>query len=273
MFRRTLDRKGKVLPIRGGANTNDVSDLQLLAAVSLGDNRALRDLFERHGDRVFRILKSDCGLETRSASRAVRDVFLLISRSTRRFDKRAPVAGWIVRLALNVALLAPKHRRTEATDQTPELVTAFQSKVAALPFSRRLALALLERESMSEHEIATALGVRTITVWRRISEANRALVSPRSARRLHSGLTRLRRSFSHAKLCPALWRLNRAVSVAFEARVGWHISSCRECARECAVLTGLSAQLSSLPRHQLSDDARSEIAVSLLAAPLESDRG
>jgi DNA-directed RNA polymerase specialized sigma24 family protein len=285
MFGRTPGETGKVLPIRGGTNGSGASDLQLLAGVSLGDNRALRELFDRYGDRVFRILKSDCGLETRSASRAVRDVFLLVSRSTRHFDKTDAVAGWIVRLTLNVGLLAPKRLEpasrsssepeanveSGATDRTPEMVTAFESKVAALPFRLRVALTLVERESMNEMEIAAALRIRTSTVWRRVSEANRALIPQGSARQLLTGLTRLRRSLSHAKLCPALWRINRAISVAFEPRVGWHISSCRDCARESAVLAGLSARLSGLPRHQLDDDVRNEIAVSLLAVSLKSD--
>jgi DNA-directed RNA polymerase specialized sigma24 family protein len=285
-------RKGKVLPFRGGAHGSDATDLQLLAAVRAGDNTALRDLFYRHGNRVHRVLHVDCGVESRWAARAVRDTFLRIARPVTRFDERWPVAGWIVRTALSLgvrasslypppsrsdpvpgdAIAPPRAERLVEPDATPEVITALEETIASLSRGPRLAAALVEREKMSEADVTHALGVRVRVLWRWVSQARTAVAPVTSARPRSRGLARVKRAVRTGRLCPPAWQLQRAVSLELDSRMGWHLSACTSCSNEYAHLAGLSARLSSLPRHEMVDAVRDAIAISLLAAPLGAAR-
>jgi hypothetical protein len=86
-------------------------------------------------------------------------------------------------------------------------------------------------------------------------------------------MARLGRSLKAGRLCPPLWRLNRAVSTALVPRIGWHLSSCTACLKEYEFLAGISTWMASLPRHELGDASRDDITVSLLAAPPGRARG
>jgi DNA-directed RNA polymerase specialized sigma24 family protein len=268
--------RGKVVPFPGRPSGDDVSDFELLGAVRAGDNAALRDLFRRHGDRVYRVLRSDCGVGPRWAPRGVRDTFLAIWSSPARFDGRHSVAGVIVRAALRLGALGPSFeprlaqgaRRATEVDQTPEVVTALEATVAALPWGQRMATVLLEREVMTEGEISDALRVPERVVWRWISDARHQLAVAGAVRPPAVGLARVGRSVATARLCPPLWKINRAVSTDLTAQIGAHLSACPSCTRELAILTGVSAWLANLPRREMTDEARDEVAVSLLAAPL-----
>jgi DNA-directed RNA polymerase specialized sigma24 family protein len=279
-------RRGKLLPFPGGARKDERTDFELLAAVRSGDNGALRDLFYRHGNRVHRILLLDCGVEARRVSRAVRDTFLLIWRSASQFDARCSVAAWIVRAAMRVGSLGSSSyriatdgdllaesipgfaRRAFDDDRTPQVLTTLEERVAALPRGPRMAAVLLEREMMTEVEVSESLAVSPRVVWRWVSEARRALAPLAFKRRKLHRLARWVRAVRRGRLCPPAWKLDCAISTELIPRVGWHMSACISCAREYAILRGVSERLAFLPRHEMSDSVRDAVAVSLLTAPL-----
>jgi len=272
MARRTTGGSGKLLPFPGAIHGSHVTDLELLLAVGLGDNRALRDLFFRHGDRVYRLLRSDRGFEPGAAAHGARDAFLGLGRSSRRFDQKCTVAGWIIREALRVPVSVDvpdrDAGRPQSIDRTPVVVTALEARVAALPWGPRLATVLVEREAMSDTEVADALGIREKAVWRLVSRGRSRLTLRARERSFAAGLARVGRCLRRGRLCPPLWKLNRAVSVATEPGVGWHVSSCVDCAYDFATLSGTSAMLAALPRHEMAETLRDEVAVALLTAPL-----
>jgi DNA-directed RNA polymerase specialized sigma24 family protein len=217
----------------------------------------------------------------------VRDTFLRVWRSARRFDDKVSVAAWIVRAALRVGSLGPSlyavegpdpeaesgpdgivAGRASADDLTPELVTFLEERLAALPRGPRLAAALVEREGMNELDVAQALDVSVPDVWRWVGEARWALAPDTPKRPRFRRLARVGRAVRTGRVCPPPWKLVRSVSVEVVPRVGWHLSACMVCARDFALLDGVSERLASLPRHEMSDAARDAVAVSLLAAPL-----
>jgi DNA-directed RNA polymerase specialized sigma24 family protein len=278
--------RGKVLPFRGGGQSGD--DLDLLARIGRGDNGSLRDLFYQHGDRIYRIFRYECGFSRATAAEAVRDAFLRVWRSAERFDDGCSAVGWLVRAALNANELdwslheAPTEPRPpgdaglatidEPPEQTPEVFTDLEASLAALPWRPRIATALLERESMTENEIADALAVPTRVVWRWVSIGRMALAPLSEARRLLDLPTRVGRALRSGRWCPPSWKLNRTVSTELDRKTGWHISGCAECAVHHAILVRVSIRLSDLPRREMSPAARDDVAVSLLAAPVEADR-
>jgi hypothetical protein len=166
----------------------------------------------------------------------------------------------------------PAARRFVEPDSTPQVITALEETIASLPRGPRLAAALMEREKMSEADAMHALAVRAGLLWRWVSKARTAIAPVASERLRPRGLARVRRAVRTGRLCPPAWQLHRAVSLELDSRVGWHLSACTSCANEYAALAGLSARLSSLPRHEMSDAVRDAIAISLLAAPLGTER-
>jgi RNA polymerase sigma-70 factor (ECF subfamily) len=277
-------RKGKVLPFRGRDQEKPLTDLELMMGVRCGDNAALRDLFYRHGERVYRLFRSDYALDRTFAVQVVQDTFIGIWRTARAFDERCAVAGWIVRSALRLGINASLLRGIpprvtsnpgnvfairRASEQTPEVVTELEAQVGALRWGPRIATVLLERERMSEAEIADALALSPRAVWTLVSTA-RAELGQRPRRSFGSGVLRgIGRAVRTGRLCPPLWKLNRAVANDLD-NVGWHLGGCMECSREYAILVGVSTRLTDLPRHEMPPDARDRIAVALLAAPFRS---
>jgi DNA-directed RNA polymerase specialized sigma24 family protein len=265
-----------------------MSDLALLGAISYGENLALRDLFYRHGNRVYRILRGAGNIDRRNLTEAVKETFLLIARSTKLFDERCSVAGWVVRVAFRMATRFPRadsgraivqrgdDDRSEIHAAVLRLVhpegeaedTPLEAAIALLPSGPRKAIVLIDCEGMSDLEASDALRVPARVVWRWVSEARWRLAPLRAGRPGLHLLARAGRSVTTGIFCPPLWKVNRAILDPVP-RIGWHLSTCAYCQREHAVLTEISARLASLPRREVSGATMDGIVVSVLSARLE----
>ena len=133
---------------------NAESDEALIKAIAAGDQPAMRTLYSRHNDRVFRFiiqLVTDAGLAEDLAS----EVFLDVWSQADRFEGRSQVLTWILSIARHKALsmLAQRRRRVaefddiameliEDTADTPEQTVLNQDCGAQL----RNCLAKMSRE-------------------------------------------------------------------------------------------------------------------------------
>ncbi len=183
-----------ILPIRR-ADSGDVSDRALLSACALGDNLALQALFQRHVDRVHRILIRARYIDSKDMDDLIQTTFIEVKRSARRFDARAAVGTWIVSIALNVAR---QYRRSEfrrrevmsdlATFPQPEKGTSpyddaarrqqlarLQQGIEKLPRALRIVFTLCDIEDMRGAEVAQTLKIPEGTVWSRLHEARERL--------------------------------------------------------------------------------------------------
>jgi RNA polymerase sigma-70 factor (ECF subfamily) len=103
---------------------NAESDEALIKAVTAGDQPAMRTLYNRHNDRVFRFivqLVTDAGRAEDLAS----EVFLDVWSQADRFEGRSQVLTWILSIARHKALslLAQRRRRVaELDDIAMELI-------------------------------------------------------------------------------------------------------------------------------------------------------
>jgi DNA-directed RNA polymerase specialized sigma24 family protein len=253
---------GRVVPLRTRPPAAAVNDVDLLRAARHGDNAALCNIFYRHGDRVYRLLRFDSGMDVRSAAAGVRDAFLQVARIP--CHQRCTVRGWIMRAALGVGAHA---REAPSLGRMDEL-TPLETRISAMPRGPRFAAVLIERESLSEVEASDALGVPVPIVWQWVGEARCELRPPSLEWRHRRVLGRVGSLVRTGRWCPSFWMLNRAITEELPPRVGWHLSACEDCAREHAILTGVSSRLWGLPRYEMSAALRDEVAVSLLAAPL-----
>ena len=268
--------RGQLLPLRG-LKRRQTSDFELLCLVSMGDNAALRDLFYRHGDLVFRVLRIDHGFDTPVASRLTRDTFLEVSRSGGAWDPSHRVGGWILRTALRVGARgafaggvspcdeARSFRDLDANGSVGEAI-ALEESVAALPWKVRMATVLVDRERLNEETAADALGVKPRALWRWVAKG-RWRTRPLRFQQGPAYANRLRRALTTGRLCPPAWLLSQAASSEITPRIGWHLAACPDCSHELAELMRISACLASLPRPKMSVALKNEIAAGLLTAP------
>jgi RNA polymerase sigma-70 factor (ECF subfamily) len=106
-------------PIANFRSLNAQSDEALIKAISAGDQAAMRTLYARHNDRVFRFIArmvTDAG----RAEDLVSEVFIDVWSQADRFEGRSQVSTWILSIArfkALSALLAQRRRRVAELDE------------------------------------------------------------------------------------------------------------------------------------------------------------
>jgi RNA polymerase sigma-70 factor, ECF subfamily len=110
-------------PLAKSRLLNAESDEALIKAIAVGDQPAMRTLYNRHNDRVFQFivqLVTDTGRAEDLAS----EVFLDVWSQADRFEGRSQVLTWILSIARHKALslLAQRRRVAELDDIAMELI-------------------------------------------------------------------------------------------------------------------------------------------------------
>ncbi|MGV3722958.1 MAG: RNA polymerase sigma factor [Actinomycetota bacterium] len=161
-----------------------MTDDALVAEVLHGDERAFRDLVERHRQRLH-TLAGGILHDDDLASDAVQDAFLKAYGALSEYRGRGVFTAWIRRILVNhcLSLLRQRHRYLSLddldrevvdNDRTPEEQTVAQNEterirraMGRLPAHYRAALVLRAMEGLSYREIAQLLAVpeSTIETW------------------------------------------------------------------------------------------------------------
>lgn len=161
-----------------------ITDDALVAEVLRGDERAFREVVERHRPRLH-ALASGILQDTDLASDAVQDAFLKAYGALSDYRGRGVFGAWLRRILVNhcLSLLRQRHsylcledldRELVSTDQSPEEQTVAGSEterirraMGRLPAHYRAALVLRVVEQLSYREIAQLLAVpeSTIETW------------------------------------------------------------------------------------------------------------
>ncbi|MEM6455750.1 MAG: sigma-70 family RNA polymerase sigma factor [Acidobacteriota bacterium] len=170
-------------------------DCALAQAAARGDERAWCTLLDRYGDRLYGVARRFAANEA-EAEDLTQEIVLQLYRNLHRYDGRAPLLGWTLRLARNRCIDAYRARRARplahAVPETvlatlpngddPERRAAARQELAqvraaldALPEELATAFVLRDFEELTYDDIAAALAVPLGTVKSRISRARRAL--------------------------------------------------------------------------------------------------
>jgi RNA polymerase sigma-70 factor (ECF subfamily) len=166
------------------------SDSSMLARMAAGDERALGELYDRHGRVAYALAYAIVG-ERADADEVVVDTFGQAWRTVGQFDSaRGSVAAWLATITRTRALdlVRARGRRSRAleraawlsegdvaepADRHAERAEARRLAVralAALPESQRQAIELAYFGGLSQSEIATELGEPLGTVKTRIRD-------------------------------------------------------------------------------------------------------
>jgi len=161
-------------------------DEQLLRQVSRGDREALRQLYRRHGRRVYSLAFHIVGDEAR-AEEITQDVFLKVWEKAGSFDPaKAQPMTWMLRITRNRSIDVWRREKPRAelpgdlespTDGPEEtwakasLATGVRDELARLPTAQRRALSMAYYAGLTHSEIARTLGEPLGTVKSRIRDA------------------------------------------------------------------------------------------------------
>lgn len=175
------------------ADAVDPLDIQLIAAMAQGDERAASTLYDRHGAVMYGLALRMVG-ESADAEEVVLDAFAQAWRDAARYDtSRASVAGWLTTITRSRALdlIRARGRRAKMTDaagttldepaamgsgfaapdvqvQETERSVAVKSALDELPVPQRQAIELAFFEGLTHHEVAERLSEPLGTVKTRI---------------------------------------------------------------------------------------------------------
>jgi RNA polymerase sigma-70 factor (ECF subfamily) len=167
-------------------------DQGLLGRVARGDEAALKALFLRHQNRVFRFIQRIVRNEA-VAEELTNEVFLDVWQHAQSYEGRSSVTTWILAMAHNRAVSALRKRREEAwnedeASQIPdgadnsEVVVQKADKgrllrqcVEALPADQREIMDLVYYHERSIAEVSTILGLPEGTVKTKMFNARKRL--------------------------------------------------------------------------------------------------
>lgn len=170
--------------------SEDRQDLLALRRCQTGDGEGLGLLFDRFGDRVFRVCWGILGCRA-EAEDATQEVFLRVHEKSSSFAGRSQVGTWIHRIAVNYCLnqidrrqrrpqgltqwgeeqaMGPESSTTAELEQQ-ETIRTVRRLLARIPHEARAILLLREVEQLSYREIAETLEVPIGTVMSRLARA------------------------------------------------------------------------------------------------------
>jgi RNA polymerase sigma-70 factor (ECF subfamily) len=151
-----------------------VTDADLLDRLRVGDPAAERQFYERHVDRVYRLILRMSG-RPELAQEWTQDTFLRAFDRLDQFRGDSTLSSWLHAIAVSITLNGLRtHKRREAFaapldeattvaarstgESDPDLKTRLKAAIAALPDGTRRVFVMHDVEGFTHEEISDALG-------------------------------------------------------------------------------------------------------------------
>ena len=167
-----------------------MSDAELLARLQTNDPSAEREFYDRHVDRVYRLIYRMSG-RTDLAQDWTQDTFIRAFERIGQFRGDAALGSWLHTIAVSITLngLRTLKRRDARTapmedaalaghwpaEREPDLKVRLGAAIAALPDGTRRVFVMHDLEGFTHEEIGTALGVAVGTSKSQLSRAREKL--------------------------------------------------------------------------------------------------
>ena len=183
-----------VVPLRPVDAHDEVDAVSLVHAVASGDRDALGALFDLYRRDVFAFLHRLTRASNHELDDLVQTTFLAVPAAAKRYRGNAQVRTWLLGIAANVgrSFCRSESRRRRALahlavepvrepDRPDEEVSRKESMrqlaeaIERLPYRIRVAYVLTVVEGTTGREVASVLGIREGTLWRRVHDARRRL--------------------------------------------------------------------------------------------------
>jgi RNA polymerase sigma-70 factor (ECF subfamily) len=167
-------------------------DEDLMAQIATGDEKAFRQLIERHQDRVYGTVAKMLGGTGPDVEELAQEIFLRVWRAAPRYQVKAKFTTWLMTITRNLVFTffeSKKSRRNELSEQAPvgeedfttareaslsrtaadelsgkELAEAVEKACVELPHGQRMVVHLRQYEGMEFEEIARVMGMSLTAV-------------------------------------------------------------------------------------------------------------
>jgi RNA polymerase sigma-70 factor (ECF subfamily) len=145
-------------------------DMVLVERYLSGDQTAFELLYSKYYDKVFAIARGVL-MDHDEAADAVQEVFTLVYRHIKRFDRRSRFSTWLFRVAVNRSIQEARRNRhksrnvelkealaTEAPTDCDEMDPKVQAAMSEMAPADRALLVLFYWEELSLQEIGDSIG-------------------------------------------------------------------------------------------------------------------
>lgn len=165
-------------------------DAELIARVQTGDPAAEREFYDRHVDRVYRLIHRMAG-RSDLAQEWTQDTFVRAFDRIGQFRGESALSSWLHTIAVSVTLNGLRtHKRREAfaapledamsaghtpVHSEPDLKASMKAAIAALPNGTRAVFVMHDVEGFTHEEISEHLGVAVGTSKSQLSRAREKL--------------------------------------------------------------------------------------------------
>lgn len=148
---------------------NGTIDIELMRQLRGGSEAALREIIERHRERLYRLAYRLLN-DRDEASDAVQETFIRLWKHARRFDPSQSLASWLCTICAHRCYdeLRRRRRHRETLAEMPievvppdtlaseELLILLRQAIATLPPKQRVVYQLREIECLTTDEVAAA---------------------------------------------------------------------------------------------------------------------
>jgi len=149
-----------------------MSETQLIQRACEGDGRAVKQLYDRYGPRVYAVVRRIAG-DDELARDYAQEAWIRAIRALPTFRGDARFSTWLHRIAVNAALQAARRVETRRRHEGPVpedvamappagdalLEQRLEKALDRLPFGMRQVLILHDVEGYTHEEIGEAIGV------------------------------------------------------------------------------------------------------------------
>ncbi|HEU0016358.1 MAG TPA: sigma-70 family RNA polymerase sigma factor [Longimicrobium sp.] len=172
-----------------------MEDLHLITRARQGDGGAIRELYDRHSQRVFAVIKRLAGDDDALAEDWAQEAWVRAIRALPTFRGESRFTTWLHRIAVNSALhgrrsrvrkagreaVLDDHHSVRPAAEKTVLRLQLEKAMARLPEGMRRVLVLHDVEGYTHEEIGEMLGVNPGTCKSQLFKARarmRRLLSP-----------------------------------------------------------------------------------------------
>jgi len=166
-----------------------LSDAELVVLVSENDDRAFRELLQRHQNAVYGFACRFLG-DAREAEDVAQETFLRLYRVSNSYRPEASLQTFLFRITKNICINYHRKKRPELMEQLPEAATEetpldllesaieadrLEKAIEALPANQRAALLFRHGEHLSYSRIAEVMDLSVSAVESLLVRARRTL--------------------------------------------------------------------------------------------------
>ena len=148
---------------------NSTTDIELMQQLQKGNEAALRELIERHRERLFRLAYRLLN-DRDDASDAIQETFIRLWKHARRYNPNQSLSTWLCTICARRCYdeLRRRQRHRKILAEMPaedvqsddlaadELLTLLHRTIATLPPKQRVVYQLREIECLSTDEVVSA---------------------------------------------------------------------------------------------------------------------